>query len=52
MTRNITRNIGKEEYQEYDMIPESAPVSGYSLAAFAGCLLLCVGIILYAFLAA
>lgn len=48
----MTRNIRKEEIQEYGMIPETCQISGYSLAAMAGCLLLCVGIILYALLAA
>ena len=51
MTRNIERNEN-ELYNGMDMrlVPEDCNCSGYTMAAVAGGLLLCLGIIVYALL--
>lgn len=48
MTRDIRNNIN----EEIKIVPENYNCSGYTMAAVAGSLLLCVGIIIYALLAA
>ena len=47
MTRDM-RNIGNEEMR---IVPENLNCSGYTMATVAGCLLLCIGIIIYALIA-
>ena len=50
--RRITMNgtMKKENYKEFEKetAPETCNFSGYSMAAVAGAILLCVGIIIYA----
>lgn len=48
MTRDM-RDIRNEEMR---IVPENYNCSGYTMAAVAGCLLLCLGIIVYALFAA
>lgn len=48
MTRDM-RDIRNEDMR---IVPQNCNCSGYTMAAVAGCLLLCLGIIIYAFLAA
>ena len=47
----MTRNVRKETYEDMRIVPENCQMSGYTMAAVAGCLLFCVGIIIYALLA-
>ena len=48
MTRNIRKN--ENEMLDMNLIPETCNCSGYTMAAVAGGLLLCLGIIIYALL--
>ena len=48
MTRDLRKNIN----EDMKIIPENCNCSIYTMATVAGCLLFCVGIIIYALLAA
>ena len=48
----MTRDIRQIEKKEIGIIPENCNCSIYTMASVAGCLLLCVGIIVYALLCA
>ncbi len=48
MTRDLRKNIN----EDMRIVPENCNCSVYTMAAVAGCLLFCVGIIIYALLAA
>ena len=48
----MTRNIQQNRFEEQNIVGEGNRLSGYSMAAIAGCFLLCAGIILYALLTA
>ncbi len=48
----MTRDFRQITEENTNIVKEDCNCSGYTMAAVAGCLLLCIGIILYALIAA
>ena len=48
----MTGDLRQVKNEEMNILPENCNCSVYSMAAVAGCLLLCIGIVIYALLCA
>lgn len=48
----MTRDVRQDVNENMNIVNEDCNCSGYTMAAVAGCLLLCLGIIVYALLCA
>ena len=48
----MTGDLRQRNAEDMKIVPENCNCSVYSMAAVAGCLLLCIGIVIYALLCA